>query len=124
MNRTKAQIVNWLLVFLWAAVIFTFSSMKQVKVSEFFFWDFAAKKAAHFSEYAILYYLLFKSTGKNYLMAFILTMVYSITDEIHQSFVPGRTPAIYDVAIDFTGTASSAYIIWKLKLLKRHKPRK
>lgn len=112
---SKSTIINWIPPLIWAAFIFALSSIEQVKVSEFFFWDFLAKKGAHFTEYAILYFLIFRANGKNHLSSFILTMLYALTDEIHQSFVPGRTAAIYDIAIDFSGAAGALYIIWKLR---------
>ncbi len=34
---------------------------------------------------------------------FIFTILYAATDELHQAFVPGRGPRIYDVAIDSFG---------------------
>ena len=30
-------------------------------------------------------------------------MIYGLLDEFHQSFVPSRTPSIYDSAIDIAG---------------------
>lgn len=123
MKISKSTITNWLPPLIWAAFIFALSSIEQVKVSEFFFWDFLAKKGAHFSEYAILYFLIFRANGKNYIASFILTMLYAATDEIHQSFVPGRMAAAYDIAIDFSGASSALYIIWKLrhKTQEKHK---
>lgn len=124
MKFSRSTITNWLPPLIWAALIFALSSIQQVKVSEFFFWDFVAKKGAHFTEYAILYFLIFRANGKNASLSFILTILYAASDEIHQSFVPGRTPAIYDIAIDFSGTASAAYIIWKLRQKAPAKPKK
>ncbi|MDZ4210051.1 MAG: VanZ family protein, partial [Candidatus Curtissbacteria bacterium] len=79
----------WLPVFLWAAVIFFFSTLTNPKASDFFIWDFIAKKIAHISEYAILYMLLFRATGKNVVLSFVITILYAISDEIHQGFIPG-----------------------------------
>lgn len=123
MKVSKSAFINWLPPLVWAVLIFALSSIEQVKVSEFFFWDFLAKKGAHFSEYAVLYFLIFRANGKNSSLSFILTMFYAVSDEIHQSFVPGRQAAIYDIAIDFSGAASALYIIWKLrqKIPAKHK---
>lgn len=111
------QVGRWLPVFLWALVIFALSSIKQVTVSEFFIWDFVAKKIAHVGEYSILFALFFRATKSNYPLSFALTMLYAVSDEIHQSFVPGRTAAVYDLGFDFSGASIAAYVIWK------HKPR-
>ena len=115
---------RWLPVFLWAGVIFALSSISQITVAEFFLWDFAAKKVAHLTEYAVLYALLLRATKKNWVLSFVLTMIYASSDEIHQSFVPGRNAAVYDLAFDFSGAAISAYIIWKLRQIRPKKQNK
>ena len=115
---------RWLPVFLWASVIFALSSIQQITVAEFFIWDFAAKKVAHLTEYAVLYALFLRATEKNWVLSFVMTMVYAASDEIHQSYVPGRTAAVYDLAFDFSGASISAYIIWKLKQIHPKKQKK
>ena len=115
---------RWLPVFLWAAVIFALSSIRQITVAEFFLWDFAAKKVAHLTEYAVLYALFLRATEKNWVLSFALTMFYAASDEIHQSFVPGRTAAVYDLVFDFSGATISAYIIWKLRQIRPKNPKK
>ena len=115
---------RWLSVFLWAVVIFALSSIQQITVAEFFIWDFAAKKVAHLTEYAVLYALFLRATEKNWVLSFVMTMVYAASDEIHQSYVPGRTAAVYDLAFDFSGASISAYIIWKLKQIHPKKQKK
>lgn len=112
---------RWLAVFLWAAVIFAFSSIKQVQVSQFFIWDFIAKKIAHVSEYAILYTLIFRATRGQWKKSLALTMLYAISDEIHQKFVPGRTSSIYDLGFDMSGANIAGYILWKLGLFPKKK---
>jgi len=115
---------RWLPVFLWAVVIFALSSISQITVAEFFLWDFAAKKVAHLAEYAVLYALFLRATEKNWVLSFFLTMIYAATDEIHQSFVPGRNAAVYDLAFDFSGAAISAYVIWKLRQIRPKRQKK
>ena len=115
---------RWLPVFLWAVVIFALSSISQITVAEFFLWDFAAKKVAHLAEYAVLYALFLRATEKNWVLSFALTMIYAVTDEIHQSFVPGRNAAVYDLAFDFSGAAISAYVIWKLRQIRPKRQKK
>lgn len=41
----------------------------------------------------------------------IFCILYGITDEIHQSFIPGRFVSIYDIFADGTG-ASVACVLW------------
>lgn len=114
----------WTPVFLWAAVIFTLSTLTNPKASDFFALDFIAKKIAHVSEYAILYMLLLRATGKNFVSSFVITILYAISDEIHQGFTPGRSPAIYDVGLDASGAGIAGYITWKFEQSQRKKHKK
>ena len=36
-------------------------------------------------------------------IAFALTVLYGVSDEVHQSFVPGRGPSLIDIAFDAVG---------------------
>lgn len=116
---------QWLPVFLWASVIFFFSSLPQQKVGETFISDFIIKKIAHISEYAILFALTFRATGKKFIQTFVFVIFYAILDEIHQGFVPGRTPKIYDVlGFDLTGANIAAFMLWKLQQARPNKQKK
>ena len=123
-SKLNSIIYLWFPVILWALVIFAFSSITQIVVSQFFVWDFVAKKIAHISEYSILFVLIFRATKGNYLTSFVLTMLYATSDEYHQSFVPGRSAALYDLGFDVSGSNIAAYIVWKLKLFQNSKPKK
>lgn len=68
------------------------------------------RKTAHFMEYAVLgkafSYALWKqkmAKGKKILLALMFTILYAITDEVHQLFVPGRSGRVLDVLIDSMG---------------------
>lgn len=75
------------------------------------------RKAAHMTEYAILGMLLLhsirqylpeteKKTGKSQIgIAFAIGVAYAVSDEYHQTFVPGRSGEIKDVCIDSVGVA-------------------
>ena len=94
---------NWLPVVAWAAVIFAFSAVPDLGTG-LGGWDLVLRKLAHATEYAILGALLVRATGRPGL-AFGLGVLYSVSDEIHQTFVPGRHGAPLDVAIDAVGVA-------------------
>lgn len=113
--RLSPQFFPWLAVFLWASIIFALSSIQQIKVTELLFWDFFAKKATHVTEYAIFFALIFRATKGKWATSYSLVMLYAISDEFHQKFVPGRTPTLLDLGFDATGANIASYIIWKLK---------
>jgi VanZ family protein len=123
-TRNIKLISNWLPVILWAAVIFYFSSLKQVKVSDFLIWDFVVKKVAHVTEYAILYALLYRATAKNFVVAYLVTILFAATDEFHQTFVLGRNGTPLDLGFDSSGANIATYLLWKLKQIRPGKAKK
>ncbi|MCP4425990.1 MAG: VanZ family protein, partial [Chloroflexi bacterium] len=55
---------------------------------------------------ALLAWLLLRAMGeaeRPYLYAFIITVLYAVSDEFHQTFVPGRGGRLPDVLIDALG---------------------
>lgn len=102
MTRSRALTV-WLPVVLWAAVIFTFSSVPSLSTG-LGTWDTVLRKGAHVTEYAILGALLYRALGREAL-ALAAGIAYAATDEVHQYFVRGRHASPVDVAIDATGVA-------------------
>ena len=77
------------------------------------------RKLAHFTEYfilGILTYNLIKNYRKKYYIAIIICIIYAISDEIHQIFIPGRSCQITDILIDSIGAITAIYIC-KLKHL-------
>lgn len=110
----------WLPAILWAVVIFLFSSYPTAQASEIEWRDFVVKKTYHLIEYAILATLLyraFKESGiekrKAGIYSIIFAALYGASDELHQSFTPGRDARLRDVIIDTIGASVAIYIIWK-----------
>jgi len=99
----------WLPVVVWAAVIFTFSSIPSLSTG-LGTWDTLLRKAAHMTEYAILGALLLRALGRE-LPAFLVGVAYAVTDEIHQHFVEGRHASAVDVALDSVGVAVGIYLL-------------
>lgn len=75
------------------------------------------RKGCHAAEYCVLGLLLLGTQSWKYplkrtaLTAWILTVCYAITDEIHQYFVPERACMVRDVLIDSTGAAVGILIL-------------
>lgn len=125
---------KWLYVLLWALLIFIFSSQSGqesnnnnmfvvyifnllgINLNSVFgeLTHFIIRKAAHMTEYFILFYLLFNAIieettfNKCIIYSLIATFLYACTDEFHQYFVPGRGPAFRDVLIDTGGGVIAA----------------
>ena len=120
LEKTKKFRTFWLPVIIWALVIFSFSSLPTKKVSDFYLQDFLLKKSAHVVEYAIfatLFYRALVAYGVFVKMAggysVIISMLYGVSDEFHQSFTPGREPRGRDVVFDTIGAVLAIYLIWK-----------
>lgn len=71
---------------------------------------FFIRKLAHFSIYTVVGILIMSFLSTYKLKLFIrvggslaVGLLYAISDEIHQSFVPGRSPLVKDVVIDTAG---------------------
>ena len=70
---------------------------------------FIIRKSAHFTEYFILYILLFNvikhyiHTKKIIFYSIMGVIIYAVSDELHQYFVPERSSTIKDLFIDSCG---------------------
>jgi len=93
----------WAPVLLWAALIFALSSISDLGTG-LGTWDLVLRKIAHAAEFAVLGALLLRALREE-IPALALGIAYAASDELHQHFVPGRTGAPLDVAIDAVGVA-------------------
>jgi len=94
------------------AVIFFLSSQQRISVSDVYSVNFLFFKSLHVIEYAILYFLVFRgfyntlsreNMRKIFILAFVTTIAFAISDELHQTFVPTRSGALRDIFIDSLG---------------------
>ena len=80
---------------------------------------FYVRKLAHFSLYflmGVLSFLTVVSYKKfrlflRFLISYLFSVLYAVSDEIHQLFVPGRSGEIRDVFVDSCGVILSLLII-------------
>lgn len=108
----------WIPVFVWCALIFTFSNIPQVPALRGLY-DFVLKKIAHFCEYFILVFLLYRAFKGSFdlkafyliFWPFILAFLYAVSDELHQHFVPNRHATVTDVLIDTCGILAFLMLI-------------
>ena len=89
--------------------------------------NFIIRKLAHLTEYFILT-LLINSLLKEYtlkekkrlLLCIAICFIYSMTDEIHQSFIQGRTGIFTDCLIDTLG-GTIYIVIYKIRKLSHQR---
>lgn len=133
----KNKKFNLILVIIWMTIIFIMSSFNSTESSSQsnFIVDIVAnifhitntstlsiiiRKLAHYTEYLILGILVMNlnnNKSKSIYLSIIICLLYAISDEFHQSFVPGRSCQLYDIAIDSLGSLSGIFIY---KILKIH----
>lgn len=129
--------INIILTITWMAFIFIMSSFNSTESSNQsnFIVNFIVdifninniellsliiRKLAHFTEYfilGILVYNMIHSYNKKSYIAIIICILYAISDEIHQSFVPGRSCQILDMTIDSLGAIAGIYL---LQIINKH----
>ena len=87
--------------------------------------EVVVRKLAHFSIYTLVGFLLMSlfstyelQERKRILFTLIIGILYAISDEIHQAFIPERGPQITDVMIDSLGVTFGIIIV--LTLLKTY----
>ena len=106
----------WLPPIALMAVIFGLSAMPTDDVDHGLLY-LIVRKAAHFTEYALLTVLWWRALRTRAAEsaalagAVAIAVGYAITDEIHQTFVDGRTGSPVDVLIDTGGAAAAALLV-------------
>lgn len=103
---------------IWAGIIFNLSSQALPQVTGTYWGDFTFKKFSHVFFYAVFGALTYRALvgegikkQKAFIAAIILTCLYGVSDEIHQSLVPGREPRVRDVVFDSLGGIMGAYFV-------------
>jgi VanZ family protein len=95
-------------------VIFSFSSQSGDNLPNFLSWDYVIKKMGHAIGYGVLalsYFHFLKYDKKKYWLAWLLALIFSATDEFHQSFVAGRHASAFDVLVfDNLGAACALWL--------------
>lgn len=98
---------RWGLAFFLMGVIFIFSSIPSDEMPDFGSADLTVKKLGHMAGYALLANAFLFALGPekpgSFWAAWGLTVLYALSDELHQSFVPGRNASWIDVGIDSVG---------------------
>lgn len=142
MDNKRKKIIAWVLMLLWMVFIFFMSNRPgevSSKQSDFVvvlmnmlgldlskFGDlatFVIRKGAHFTEYMILYLLVFNvirfyvKSKLGYIYSLMIVFGYACSDEFHQLFVDGRSGQFTDVLIDTSGGTFGMMVIYIKNML-------
>ncbi len=146
-------ILSWSLVILWMLAIFNLSSQAAEqsnnlstgvseaivevieKVDPKYNFDIRElnhilRKNAHFFFYLVLGVLVINALRKSgskrmtsYIWAFGICVLYAVSDEVHQLFVPGRGGQTVDVLIDSAGAAVGVAAYLLVSVIARNRSR-
>ncbi len=114
MTRYRSLLARWLPAILWMAILFAASATPSRDIPSYGVFDFVVKKGGHMLGYAVLGLLLRRALGWEAgpgWLAWVLAVLYALTDEFHQSFVPGRHPSLVDALVFDAGGAAIALLI-------------
>jgi len=119
-REMKQLICRWGPAVLVMGLIFAASSTSGSEIPDFGYLDYVAKKGGHLIGYALLgaafIYALNhdgSSSRIRFFTAGILAFLYAVTDEWHQSFVPGRNPDARDICIDMLGAILGIALMYR-----------
>ena len=128
------KILSWIVVILWMALIFNFSSQSAVESDKMSTgitkiaieaiekvmpnakfniekFDNIVRKNAHFFIYLLLGLFVINALRRSGVCGYrqaaftlLICILYAMSDELHQIFVPGRSAQARDVIIDGAGT--------------------
>jgi VanZ family protein len=115
----KVRLVSALAAVAWMALIFRLSALPGSAVPG----KFGA--LGHYGLYAVLgalYLMALPANGRRpwlaALLALALASAYGVTDEFHQSFVPGRVPDVADWLVDTAGALTAVLGIVLMRALR------
>lgn len=118
---SAARIVRaWGPVVAWAALIFLLSAQPGLRVSDDPSVDQPIRHVAHVVVYAVLAMVLLRAlswgaarpwTRRHVLLAVLLAVLYGVSDEVHQTYVPQRTGHLVDVGWDLLGAVAGVLVL-------------
>ncbi len=142
-RNPQSKIFYWLPPLLWMAAIFYFSTdtfsgeqtgswlrrivsfvYPGVTEGQFEALHFYVRKAAHFTEYALLALLLFRAFRGRAIArwrwswaagSLLIVVLYALSDEYHQTFTRSRVGSIYDSLTDVAGGVSALLALWLIQ---------
>ena len=134
-TETRAVVYRGGVLFVWMAVIFSFSSLPGNGVAvDSPLWYVADRKGAHLAEFALLTTLAFSFLRSVFLKeswvwllgtAAAWAVAYGALDELHQAFVFGRGSHFSDVLIDALGAwMATLYLGFFMRTVQRKEQKK
>ena len=87
------------------------------------FLSLPVRKTAHMGEFALLGALLMGAMlclrlnmGLRMLLSFVVTLIFAMADEFHQTFITGRSGQVRDIFFDAAGAVLGIVLVWVISL--------
>lgn len=116
---------DWLPLLFWMALIFALSSRSTLVEIGSVTGEKLFYKSAHMLAYAVLLWLWWRAISPHREAswphlgaALALTVLYGISDEIHQLYVPGRHGQLADVLFDTSGGLAMVLVLRQVAWLR------
>ncbi|TAK63425.1 MAG: hypothetical protein EPO24_04255 [Bacteroidetes bacterium] len=119
-NRFSHFLMYQFPAFVWAGTIYIISSIPKITLPKINF--ISVDKAGHIGVFFVLGILVYRAFEprikestlrfKRFLFSFLITISYGISDEIHQSFIPGRFLDKYDMLADGIGALLAGIVVY------------
>jgi len=115
------RLLAWLAVLAWAGLIFFVSAQPKETFQRLGFTGQALSVGGHLIVYFVLMILLVlaqRASTKLSNKQVLIVAIYGLSDEYHQSFVPGRTPTLVDWIVDLVGAGLALLVLlrWERRL--------
>jgi VanZ family protein len=118
----RRSLSRWLPLLAWMGLIFVLSAQPDLPQAPGPWLDTLLKKTGHAGAYGVLAWLYqralrarFRGSTALRVVSVGLAVVYGLSDEYHQTFVPGRNGRLSDVAVDGVGACGAMLLDWWLE---------
>ena len=119
---SKTPLLRFLPAILVMLSIFLFSAGSAVELPEKLLQT-VINKGGHMVGYGLLalaFWRMFEFEENRFWLAWLLAVLYALTDEYHQSFVPGRHPSLFDALFfDALGALIALWLVSRFFKSKR-----
>ena len=106
---SSLRVLAWAPVIAWAGLIFALSAQPNLRFVSDDGLDLVVRKVGHMGVFGILALFLWRAIEtttewrRTWAWALVFTVLYAITDELHQAAVIGRHASALDVGVDAAG---------------------
>ena len=119
-NTIANILIYWLPAVTWAGIIFYLSGQSGLSVGLSNPNETLARKLAHMIEFGVLAWLVWRAfhfhlkleTKSSIIWAIFFSLLYAISDEMHQMFVADRAGRPIDVLVDLLGSVLILQVVY------------